>query len=120
MSANDPKWTRGCRSHLSPLLQSRNGGNQGVTTTFPVMCGWMAQKYSIVPAVEKVCENLSLVSSALERNLPSFSETRCGMSSALTQVTVVPDLTVKVGGSKVKLAIFTWGSAASARSLAKT
>jgi hypothetical protein len=27
------------------------------------------------------------------------------MSSALTQVTVVPALTVKVGGSKVKLAI---------------
>ena len=78
------------------------------------MCGWIAQKYSTVPAVEKVCENLSLVSSALERNLPSFSETRCGMSSALTQVTVVPALTVKVGGSKVKLAIFTWASAASA------
>jgi hypothetical protein len=23
-----------------------------VTTIFPVMCGWIAQKYSIVPAVE--------------------------------------------------------------------
>src|SRR6478736_5021405 len=74
----------------------------------------MAQKYSTVPAVEKVCENLSLVSSALERNLSSFSETRCGMSSALIQVTVVPALTVKVGGSNVKFAILTWASTARA------
>src|SRR6202521_3162065 len=78
------------------------------------MCGWIAQKYSTVPAVEKVCENLSSVSSALERNLPSFSDTTCGMSSELTQVTVVPALTVKVGGSKVKLAIFIVGSSAKA------
>jgi hypothetical protein len=69
----------------------------------------MAQKYSTVPAVEKVCENLSLVSNALERDLPSFSQTRCGMSSALIQVTVVPALTVKVGGSNVKFAIFDLG-----------
>ena len=72
------------------------------------------QKYSTVPAVENVCENLSLVSRALEWNLPSFSDTKCGMSSALTQLTVVPALTVKVGGSKVKLEIFMVASSASA------
>ena len=84
----------------------RAGVFQGVTTIFPAYFGWIAQKYSTVPAVENVCENLSSVSRALEWNLPSFSVTKCGISSALTQVTVVPALTVKVGGSKVKLAIF--------------
>ena len=74
-----------------------------MTTIFPVIFGWIAQKYSTVPAVENVCENLSLVSRALEWNFPSLSVTKCGMSSALTQITVVPALTVKVGGSKVKL-----------------
>ena len=83
------------------------------------MCGWMAQKYSTVPTVENTCENLSSVSSAGERNFPSFSDTTCGMSSAFTQVTVVPALTVKVGGSKVKLAILTCASAASACPLAR-
>ena len=86
-----------------------------MTTIFPVIFGWIAQKYSTVPAVESVCENLSLVSRALEWNFPSLSVTKCGMSSALTQVTVVPTLTVKVGGSKVKLAIFMVWSSASAR-----
>ena len=36
------------------------------------------------------------------------------MSSALIQVTVVPALTVKAGGSKVKFAILTWASTARA------
>jgi hypothetical protein len=49
---------------------------------FPVIFGWIAQKYSTVPAVENVCENLSSVSRALERNFPSLSVTKCGMSSA--------------------------------------
>ena len=42
------------------------GAFQGVTTIFPVIFGWIAQKYSTVPAVENVCEDLSLVSRALE------------------------------------------------------
>src|SRR5512143_3598395 len=81
---------------------------------FPIMCGWIAQKYSTVPAVANDCLKLSSVSSASERNLPSFSATTCGMSSPLTQVTVVPAFTVRTGGSKVKLAIFTSASAANA------
>ena len=61
---------------------------------FPVMCGWIAQKYSMVPAAANVWVKLSSVSSAFERNVPFFFETTCGMSSALTQVTVVPAFTV--------------------------
>src|SRR6476660_9387171 len=72
----------------------------------------MAQKYSTVPAVANDCEKLSSVSSAPERTLPSFSAMTCGMSSPLTQVTVVPAFTVRTGGSNVKLAIFTSASAA--------
>jgi hypothetical protein len=52
-----------------------------------------------------VNENLSSLSSALERKL--FSETTVwGMSSSLTQVTVVPDFTFNSWGPKVKLPIF--------------
>jgi hypothetical protein len=42
---------------------------------FPVIWGWIAQKYSMVPAVGNVWVKVSFVSSAFERNAPFFSET---------------------------------------------
>lgn len=42
---------------------------------FPVMWGWIAQKYSMVPVAGNVCVKVSSVSSAFERNVPFFSET---------------------------------------------
>jgi hypothetical protein len=78
--------------------------------------GFMARRRSFLSCADaahrniqsfQVWENVASVSSALERNLPSFSDTRCGMSSSFTHVTVVPTFTVSTGGSKVKLAILT-------------
>ena len=68
-----------CRvAHIQPVeaaLPSNVAPFQGVTMIFPVICGWMAQKYSMVPAVGKVWVKVSFVSRALERNAPFFSET---------------------------------------------
>src|SRR5262252_5340535 len=85
------------------------------TTTDPVMCGCSEQKYSKVPGVVNVKENLSSVSSAFERKAPADVDvTVWGMSSSLVQVTVVPAFTVIRCGAKVKLSIFTSSSAARA------
>src|SRR5215469_4502677 len=85
-----------------------------LTTTFPVIRGWIEQKYSNSPGAVKVCENVSSVSSAADLNFPSFSRTECGLSSSLVQVTVVPGATTKVGGVKLKLSIFTVAAFAAA------
>jgi hypothetical protein len=77
------------------------------TRIVPVMWGWSEQKYSYVPGVLNVNENLSSVSSALLLNSLVLEATVCGMSSSLIQVTVVPAFTVTRCGAKVKLSIFT-------------
>ena len=52
-----------CAALLLPIAAS--------TTIAPVMCGCKEQKYSYVPGVVNVNENLSLVSSALDlKSLP--------------------------------------------------
>src|ERR1700746_2153757 len=69
----------------------------------------MEQKYGYVPALLKVKENFSSVSSTLDLNVfgSSVLTTVCGISSRLIQVTVVPTGTVSVAGPKLKLSIFT-------------
>src|SRR5262249_33480467 len=82
--------------------------------TFPVIYGWIEQKYSYSPGAAKVCENVSSVSSAADLNFPSFSRTVCGLSSALVQVTVEPGATTRLGGVKWKLSIRTAAGVAAA------
>src|SRR5580692_9025655 len=77
------------------------------TTTFPVILGWIEQKYGYSPALVNVNENFSSVSSTLDLNTLSVLTTVCGMSSRLTQVTVAPTATVIAAGPKTKLSIFT-------------
>src|ERR1700747_301564 len=77
------------------------------TTTEPVILGWMEQKYGYVPALAKVNENFSSVSSTLDLKTLSVLTTVWGISSRFVQVTVVPTGTVKVGGPKLKLSTFT-------------
>src|ERR1700746_2087732 len=77
------------------------------TTTEPVILGWMEQKYGYVPALAKVNENFSSVSSTLDLNTLSVLTTVWGMSSRFVQVTVVPTATVRVAGPKLKLSTFT-------------
>src|SRR6185437_8200716 len=76
------------------------------TTIVPVMCGCKEQKYLYVPGVVNVNENLSSESSGFDRTF-GIDTTVCGMSSSLTQVTVVPAFTVICCGLKVKLPILT-------------
>jgi hypothetical protein len=59
-----------------------------------------------------VNEKRSSVSRALERKDRSLAAMVCGMSSALSQLTVVPIGTVSTCGEKVKLSIRTSGAAA--------
>src|SRR6187401_791353 len=75
--------------------------------TLPVIFGWSEQKYGNVPAALNVNENVSLVSSTFDLNTLSVLTTVCGMSSRLTQVTVVPAGTVSSAGPNVKLSILT-------------
>src|ERR1700746_3964745 len=82
------------------------------TTTEPVILGWMEQKYGYVPALAKVNENFSSVSSTLDLNTLSVLTTVCGISSRLVQVTVVPTATVRVAGLRLKLSTFTSALAA--------
>src|SRR5713226_4407685 len=77
------------------------------TMTLPVIFGWIEQKYGYAPALLKVKENFSLVSSTLDLKTPSVLTTVCGISSRLVHVTVVPTGTVSVPGPKLKLSIFT-------------
>src|ERR1700720_2885589 len=67
----------------------------------------MEQKYGYVPALSKVKENFSSVSSTLDLNTLSVLTTVWGISSRFVQVTVVPTATVKVAGPKLKLSTFT-------------
>src|SRR5213079_1329652 len=67
----------------------------------------MEQKYGYVPALLKVKENFSSVSSTLDLKTPSVLTTVCGISSRLVHVTLVPTGTVSVAGPKLKLSIFT-------------
>src|SRR6476661_3920840 len=69
------------------------------------MCGWSTQKYSTSPGLVNV--NESLVSSACDLNARAFSATKCGMSSWLTHLTVVPGAIVSSFGVNVKLLIAT-------------
>src|SRR5215475_2293977 len=89
------------------------------TTIVPVMCGCKEQKYLKMPGVVNVNENLSSLSSALDRKL--LSETTVwGMSSSLVQVIVVPDLTFSSCGPKVKLPILIATSSAEAGTAIQT
>src|SRR5713226_10259740 len=76
------------------------------TMTLPVIFGWIEQKYGYVPALLKVKENFSSVSSTLDLKTPSVLTTVWGISSRLAHVTVVPTDTVNVAGPKLKLSIF--------------
>src|ERR1700747_711138 len=67
----------------------------------------MEQKYGYVPALAKVNENFSSVSSTLDLNTLSVLTIECGISSRFVQVTVVPTATVRVAGPKLKLSTFT-------------
>src|ERR1700745_3726412 len=67
----------------------------------------MEQKYGYVPALAKVNENFSSVSSTLDLNTLSVLTIVWGMSSRFVQVTVVPTATVKAAGPKLKLSTFT-------------
>src|SRR4029078_12026066 len=69
------------------------------------MCGWSTQKYSTSPGLVNVNENESLVSSACDLNARAFSATKCGISSWLTHLTVVPGVIVSSFGVNVKLLI---------------
>jgi hypothetical protein len=71
-----------------------------VTTIFPVIFGWIAQKYSTVPAVENVCENLSLVSRALEWNLhpKPRKSAKCPIADIVEQFLLVIGATSGVDG----------------------
>src|SRR6266516_4586655 len=73
----------------------------------PIMCGCNEQKYSYVPGVVNVKENLSPVSSAFDLNSLSLEATVCGASSSLIQVTVVPAFTVMRWGMKANWSICT-------------
>src|SRR5436309_4422973 len=75
--------------------------------TLPVIFGWIEQKYGYVPALLKVKENFSSVSSTLDLNTLSVLTTVWGISSRFVQVTVVPTATVRVVGPKLKLSTFT-------------
>jgi hypothetical protein len=75
------------------------------TTTAPLMCGCTEQKYSYVPAVVKVKENFSAVSSAFDLNSWVLEVTVCGVSSWLIQVTVVPAFMVMRCGLKLNWSI---------------
>ena len=59
-----------CAALLLPIAAS--------TTIAPVMCGCKEQKYSYVPGVVNVNENLSLVSSALDLKSLPLEATVCG------------------------------------------
>jgi len=71
------------------------------------MCGCKEQKYSYVPGVVNVNENLSLVSSAFDLKSLLLEATVCGMSSSLIQMTVVPAFTVTRCGANANSSIFT-------------
>src|SRR5580704_12177327 len=84
------------------------------TTTVPVMYGCSEQKYWYTPGVVNVNEKLSSVSSAFDLNSLLEEATVCGVSSALSQATVVPAFTVTRAGEKAKLSISTLLSGACA------
>src|SRR6516225_5873225 len=78
------------------------------------MCGCREQKYSYVPGVVNVNENLSAVSSAFDLKTLLLEATVCGTSSSLIQVTVVPAFTVMRWGRKVNWSMSTSASVAGA------
>src|ERR1700732_210457 len=99
---------------MARQASSPGEGAPRLATTLPTIRGCIVQKYSYSPGAVKVCEKVSSVSSAADLNLPSFSRTVCGLSSALIQVTVVPGATTSIGGVKVKLSFFTAAAFAAA------
>src|SRR5213079_3281309 len=84
------------------------------TTMVPVMCGCKEQKYSYMPGVVNVNENLSRVSSALDLKTLVLEATVCGTSSSLIQVTAVPAFTLMRCGAKANWSILISMSAARA------
>jgi Na+/serine symporter len=78
------------------------------------MYGWIVQIYGYSPGAAKVWEKVSSVSSAADVNVPFASPIRCGLSSSFFQVTVVPGVTVRLAGRKVKLSILTVAALAAA------
>lgn len=65
---------------------------------FPTMYGCSAQKYRYSPGAAKVCEKLSPVSSAPDRNDLSSATISCTVASAFFHVIGVPAVTVSVDG----------------------
>src|ERR1700682_6482591 len=77
-----------------------------LTTILPTIVGWIEQKYGYSPGVFSVATCCWSVSSTLEfGNLPVVLMIRCGTSSRLTHVTVVPAVTVSVFGANAKLSM---------------
>src|SRR6516225_9559141 len=83
------------------------------------MCGCREQKYSYVPGVVNVNENLSRVSSAFDLKSLLLEAMVCGTSSSLAQVTVVPAFTVMRCGVKVNWSMSTSASVAGADAAGK-
>src|ERR1700693_3943989 len=75
--------------------------------TFAVIFGWIEQKYSYVPGLSNLNENLSSVSSAFDLNTSVVLTTVCGISSLFTHIMVVPAATMMSCGMKLKLSILT-------------
>lgn len=68
----------------------------------PFMLAWMPQWYVKVPGVSNVNENEEPFPSASLTNKSSSASTMCSTLSWFVQVTLVPALTVRVAGEKVK------------------
>src|SRR5215831_3283621 len=83
------------------------------------MCGCKEQKYSYVPGVVNVNENLPAVSSAFDLKSLLLEAMVCGTSSSLAQVTVVPAFTVMRCGVKVNWSMSTSASVAGADAAGK-
>src|SRR3954469_1391094 len=73
------------------------------TTIWPVIFGWIEQKYLYVPGLSKRCENCWSVSSTGDLNFCSTLTTLCGTSSRFVHVIVVPRGTDAPAGTKLKL-----------------
>src|SRR5436305_12245983 len=72
--------------------------------SLPPLSPWNVQWYGYLPALAKVCENLSPALSTSDLNEPSSASTMCRPAS-LSHSTVAPTATVTVFGVNRKLLI---------------
>jgi hypothetical protein len=73
-----------------------------LTTIVPFMLAWIPQTYEYVPGVANVRAYVAPVPSGALPVVPSPHFTLCVGASWLVQVTVVPDVTVRVAGANAK------------------